>query len=81
MTEDSNAEKEWSVCLVIGQHLVLAGRMWSRRKALDVTADHMDRVASPAREVHVAVSFMPPTLRVSLLCLAKQYGKHAPRLA
>lgn len=40
-----------------------------------------DHMASPVREVHVAVSFMPPTLRVSLLCLAKQYGKRAQRLA
>lgn len=40
-----------------------------------------DRMASPVREVHGAVSFMSPTLRVSLLCLAKQYGKRAERLA
>lgn len=40
-----------------------------------------DPMASPVREVHGAVSFVPPTLRVSLLCLAKQYGKRAERLA
>lgn len=40
-----------------------------------------DRIASPVREVHGAVSFMSPTLGVSLLCLVKQYGKHVERLA